>query len=535
MIAPQYPFREFKHEFHTIQELIDWAGHTYHDHDAFRFYQGVQIVSKTYGEFLLDVQCAGRFFATCCSPQDHIAIIGNTSYLWMVAWAGAVSAGFVAVPVDRLLSEDDIAFLLKQADVSVLVFDASCAGMIAAMQDKCPQINYICMNGQNLGNMSFDLGIQEQKNAEKPTWINKVLPQDVAEIVFTSGTTGSYKGCVLTHDNLAWNAMNGSSYVALTPEKKTLSILPIHHTLEITAGMLTPFCSGVTICINDSLRNIQRNLNVFHPECMIAVPMVVEMLYKSIWIAAKRSGKEKVLHMALKLSKFLQRLHIHIERKLFSTVLKELGGKLELLVVGGAYLKPSLVTDFSAMGITIVQGYGVTECGPVVACNTDRKWKADSVGQVVTGCKVKIAAGEIWVSGPIVMRGYYNDEASNREAFDGVWYKTGDLGRLDKNGYLYITGRKKNLIILSNGENVSPEELELRMMQIEGVSEVVVYAKENILTAEIFPEKNADPSKIKEGITALNRSLPEYKKVRKVIIRNEPFPKTTTQKIKRKN
>lgn len=299
MIAPQYPFHEFKHEFHTIQELIDWAGHTYHDHDAFRFYQGAQIVSKTYGEFLLDVQCAGRFFATCCSPQDHIAIVGNTSYLWMVAWAGAVSAGFVAVPVDRLLSEDDIAFLLKQADVSVLVFDASCVGMIAAMQDKCPQINYICMNGQNLGNMRFDMGIQEQKNAEKPTWINKVLPQDVAEIVFTSGTTGSYKGCVLTHDNLAWNAMNGSSYVALTPEKKTLSILPIHHTLEITAGMLTPFCSGVTICINDSLRNIQRNLNVFHPECMIAVPMVVEMLYKNIWITAKRFGKEKILHMAL--------------------------------------------------------------------------------------------------------------------------------------------------------------------------------------------------------------------------------------------
>lgn len=532
-MKPQYPFHEFKHEFHTIQELIDWAGHTYFDQDAFRYYQEKQIVSKTYGEFLTDVQCAGQFFASRCASQSHIAILGGTSYLWMTAWAGAVSAGFVAVPIDRLLRAEDIVLLLKKADVSTLVFDVHYSEQIARIQTCCPNIDYICMTGQDSEALSLEHGIQMQKRTGNAVWVGKVMPEDIAEIVFTSGTTGSYKGCVLTHDNLSWNAMNGSTYVELTPGKKTLSILPIHHTLEITAGMLTPFCSGVTICINDSLRHIQRNLNVFLPECMIAVPMVVETLYKNIWIAAKKSGREKVLRAALKLSKFLQHLHIHVERKLFSTVLKELGGNLELLVVGGAYLKPSLVTDFSAMGITIVQGYGVTECGPVVACNTDRKWKADSVGQVVTGCKVKIVDDEILVSGPIVMRGYYQDSEANMDAFDGEWYKTGDLGRLDKNGYLYLTGRKKNLIILSNGENVSPEELELKITQIDGVSEVVVSAKADMLVAEIFPEKNANSVKIEEEISTLNRFLPEYKKIRKVIIRNEPFPKTTTQKIKR--
>ncbi len=528
MITPQYPFYAFKHEFHTIRELINWAGHTYEGHDAFRFFQNGKVISKTYDEFLHDVQYAGQFFYQTFPSRSHIAVLGGTSYLWMAAWAGALTSGFVSVPIDRLLKADEIVSLLVRADVSALIFDENCTDMIDMIQSACPQLCCIPMTGGD--SESMEAYIQAERSVREPAWAGETSPQDVAEIVFTSGTTGSYKGCMLTQDNLSWNAMNGSSYVALTPEHKTLSILPIHHTLEITAGMLTPFCSGVTICINDSLRHFQRNLNVFHPECIIAVPMVVETLRKNIWMEARKTGQEKTLRFALRLSKTLQKLHIHVERKLFASVLDKLGGNLELLVVGGAYLDPDLVTEFSAMGITIVQGYGVTECGPVIACNTNRKLKVDSVGQAVTGCQLKIVDGEIRVTGPIVMKGYYKDDEANREAFDGEWYKTGDLGKLDGDGYLYLTGRKKNLIVLSSGENVSPEELEEKLLNIEGVEEVLVYAEDGFITAEIFAQQT---DSIQERMTALNRELPTYKRIQRVKFRDREFEKTTTQKIKR--
>lgn len=529
----KYPFHKVKHEVKTIQELLDWSGYTYASNDAYRFFEGNTICTKTYKELLQDVQFAGRYLKENFASASHIAVIGPTSYQWIVAWLSIVTTGLVAVPLDRLLQSDEILKLLRQADVSTLIFDNEQHLVAEAVHDACPEITCICMTEPFYGQDSFVAQLLIQRKLGEPLWSESVDSDTIAEIVFTSGTTGNYKGCVLTHKNLAWNAMNGSTYAALTPKDKTMSILPIHHTLEVTAGMLTPFCSGVTVCINDSLRHIQRNLNIFHPECMIAVPMVVEMLNKNIWITAKKTKQEQKLQFALKLSKCLQKLHIHIERQLFASVLDKLGGNLRLLVVGGAYLEPKLVENFSAMGITIVQGYGVTECGPVVACNTDRKWKADSVGQTVTGCKIKIVDGEIWVSGPIVMQGYYNDPQANRDAFEGEWYKTGDLGYMDKNGYLYLTGRKKNLIILSNGENVSPEELEQKLTEIPGICEVIVCAEKNTLTAEIYSEPGADINVIEQQIEGVNKTLPEYKNIRKVIFRDTPFPKTTTQKIKR--
>lgn len=529
----KYPFHKVKHEVKTIQELLDWSGYTYASNDAYRFFEGNTICAKTYKELLQDVQFAGRYLKKNFASASHIAVIGPTSYQWIVAWLSIVTTGLVAVPLDRLLQSGEILKLLRQADVSTLIFDNEQHLVAEAVHASCPEITCICMTEPFYGQDSFVAQLLIQRNLGEPSWFEAVDSDTIAEIVFTSGTTGNYKGCVLTHKNLAWNAMNGSTYAALTPKDKTMSILPIHHTLEVTAGMLTPFCSGVTVCINDSLRHIQRNLNIFHPECMIAVPMVVEMLNKNIWITAKKTKQEQKLQFALKLSKCLQKLHIHIERQLFASVLDKLGGNLRLLVVGGAYLEPKLVENFSAMGITIVQGYGVTECGPVVACNTDRKWKADSVGQTVTGCKTKIVDGEIWVSGPIVMQGYYNDPQANRDAFEGEWYKTGDLGYMDKNGYLYLTGRKKNLIILSNGENVSPEELEQKLTEIPEICEVIVRAEKNTLAAEIYSEPGADTNVIAQKIEDVNRTLPEYKNIRKVIFRDTPFPKTTTQKIKR--
>jgi long-chain acyl-CoA synthetase len=527
----KYPFYDIAYEFHTIPDLIIWAGKTYAEYDAFHYYEGNNITSKKYREFLSDVQCAAKFFLATMEKGSHVAIVGETSYAWIVAWAGAVFAGCVAVPIDRLLNVETAIALLEQVNASTLVFAPSHEEIEKAIKSRNLPINCICMesNHESSSTLHFDLS----DYLERDITLDRPNPEDIAEIVFTSGTTGKYKGCILTQNNLAWNVMNGSSYVKLDSGSKTMSILPIHHTLEMTAGILTPLCFGVTICINNNLRYIQKNLNRYHPECMIAVPMVVEMLYKNIWITAKKLGQQKKLKMAIAFSKLLQKLHIHVERRLFSSVLENLGSNLKLLVVGGAHLDPKYVTEFSAMGITIVQGYGVTECGPVVACNTDRKWNAASVGKVVTGCAVKIVDGEIWVNGPIVMKGYYDNDLENEAAFEDGWYKTGDLGWLDRHGYLYITGRKKNLITLSNGENVSPEELEEKIRSISGVAEVVVSEEKNQLKAEIFLEAGTEKDAVQQSVNIMNKSMPSYKAIRNVVFRDTPFPKTTTQKIKR--
>jgi long-chain acyl-CoA synthetase len=367
------------------------------------------------------------------------------------------------------------------------------------------------------------------------TWTGQPKEDDLAEIVFTSGTTGKSKGCMITHGNLAWNAMNGSSYTYLTTKDSTMSVLPINHTLEITAGILTPMCCGVTICINDSLKYLSRNLLLYQPQCMIVVPLIVETLHKNIWREIEKTGQHRKVRAAMKIARFLYQCHIDIRRKLFAGILEGLGGNLRLLVGGGAYIEPEIIKDFEAWGINIVQGYGITECAPVVACNTDRYKKYDSVGKIVTGCEVKIVEDEIRVKGPIVMKGYYKNPEATEEAFDGEWFKTGDLGYLDSDNYLYITGRKKNLIILPNGENVSPEELEQKIMRFPYVKEVVVSEKDGQIQAEVFLDKEVQDAeqKIKGDITLLNKSLPNYKKIARTVVREQEFEKTTTRKIKR--
>lgn len=238
----------------------------------------------------------------------------------------------------------------------------------------------------------------------------------------------------------------------------------------------------------------------------------------------------------MKIAWLLYKCRIDIRRKLFYQILEKLGGNLRIMVVGGAYIEPKLIKDFETWGITIVQGYGITECAPVISCNTDRYKKYDSVGKIVTGSSVKIVENEIWVQGPIVMKGYYNNPQETETVFADGWFKTGDLGYLDQEGFLYITGRKKNLIILPNGENVSPEELEQKVMRISYVKEVIVSQKDGQICAEVYLDKEVEveaENKIHSDIMLMNKSLPNYKKIGKVLIREEEFEKTTTRKIKR--
>ncbi len=532
----EYPFYEVEYEFKTVKDVVEVVLKTYQDNPVFRYKQGKEVKEKSKEEFVTDVRRLGQILHEMFPKGSHIALLGKTSYEWLSCYFAIMNSENVTVPLDKELSREDLLELIDFADTDCLIYDEEyldVADFVREVSEK--ERTFICMQENSQEKCLNEL---LEKYSDRVTWIGNPTKEDIAEIVFTSGTTGKSKGCILTHGNLAWNAMNGKSFAYLTPEDSALSILPINHALEIAAGIMTPFSSGVTICINDSLKYLAKNLLFYKPSAMVVVPLVMETLYKNIWREIEKQNKAKKARFAMKMAWVLYRCHIDVRRKLFGEILDKLGGNLHLLVVGGAYIEPSLIRDFETWGITVVQGYGITECGPVISCNTDRYRKFDSTGKVVTGCEVKLVEGEIWVKGPIVMQGYYKNPAATLEVFEDGWFKTGDLGQVDKEKFLYITGRKKNLIILPNGENVSPEELEQKILRVSYVKEVVVSEKAGLIQAEVVLDKEMEPEaeqKIDADIKALNKSFPTYKKIAKILVREQEFEKTTTRKIKRNN
>lgn len=530
----EYPFYAVEHEFTTVKDVVEVVLKTYQDNPVFRYKQGKEIKEKSKEQFVTDVRRLGQMFHEMFPKGSHIALVGKTSYEWLTSYFAIMNSENVTIPLDKELSREDLLELIDFADTDCLIYDKAYQDVADYIKEcSAKERMLICMQ-ECTNEKCLEELMKEYGKAD--SWIGNPDKDDVAEIVFTSGTTEKSKGCMITHGNLAWNAMNGKSFVYLTPQDSALSILPINHALEIAAGIMTPFSSGVTICINDSLKYLARNLQVYKPSAMVVVPLVMETLYKNIWREIEKQNKAKKVRLAMKVAWLLYRCHIDVRRKLFAQILDNLGGNLHLLVVGGAYIEPSLIKDFETWGITVVQGYGITECAPVISCTTDRYRKFDSAGKVVTGCEVKTVEDEIWVKGPITMKGYYKNPEATKEVFEDGWFKTGDLGRLDKDNFLYITGRKKNLIILPNGENVSPEELEQKILRIPYVKEVVVAEKAGLIQAEVFLDKEQEPGaelRIEEDIKVMNKTLPNYKKVAKVVVREKEFEKTTTRKIKR--
>lgn len=530
----QYPFYEILDEFVTVRDVVDVVLKTYQDNPVFRYKRGKEIEEKYKEEFVTDVKRIGQMLHAKFSKGSHIALLGKTSYEWLVCYFAIMNSENITIPLDKELPREDLCELIDFAETDCLIYDSDYLDVAEYITTSSKrELKCICMQSSCVDDYLWDM---VKVQGENVVWEGNPKGHDIAEIIFTSGTTGKSKGCMLTHENLAWNAMNGKSFVYLTTQDSVMSILPINHALEIAAGIMTQFCSGVTICINDSLKYLAKNLMVYQPSGMVVVPLVMETLYKNIWREIEKQKKENVIQTAMKIAWLLYKCRIDIRRKLFSQILEKLGGNLRIMVVGGAYIEPKLIKDFETWGITIVQGYGITECGPVISCNTDRYKKYDSVGKIVTGSDVKIVENEIWVKGPIVMKGYYNNPQATEEVFEDGWFKTGDLGYLDKDGFLYITGRKKNLIILPNGENVSPEELEQKIMRIPYVKEVIVSEKDGQICAELFLDKEVEAeaeTKIHNDIMVMNKSLPNYKKIGKVLVREEEFEKTTTRKIKR--
>ena len=503
-----------------------------------------------YGTALVELGCRG----------EKCAIIGGTSYGWAISYLTLMAISAVTVPCDKELSSEDLIANTEKAECKFVFYGEDIVDKIREMKKKMSGVTFVCINGKaDDGDMTLRVleahGHDLVENGDNSYFDYDLDPDKLASIVFTSGTTGKGKGVMLTQTNIVTN-MTQAYYTMRIPEK-TLCVLPLHHTYASTVLLVGHFGLGSEVYLSSGLKYFLKEMKEQQPTHLVLVPLFVETIYKRIWATAEKNGQDKILRALIKVSNGVRKVGLDARRLMFRSVLSTFGGKVDMIICGGAALNQSLIDTFEAMGITMLNGYGITECSPLISVNRNKYQKRGSVGMPLIGSEVKIDSpnedgeGEICVKSSSVMLGYYKEPEATAAVFDkDGFFHTGDLGKLDDEGWVYITGRIKNLIILSNGKNVYPEEIEAEIQGIYGVSEVVVYAgnskadpKKDVIVAEIYPDFEAlelrkieDVQKyFKDQIAALNKKMVSYKTIGHVKIRNTEFIKNTTKKITRFN
>jgi len=535
----------------------------YGDKALYIFKESGETQRVTYNEFWEMVRTFGSGLYQYGLNGKNIAVVGDTHPSWTAAFIATVSTGGVIVPLDKELDSDQMVEFMKIAECNALVYTASMNSKIEAIREELSFLDYlipVCTENSDKKILPFqtvaDSG-QEALESGSTAFADYKMDMDALSVIlFTSGTSGTSKGVMLSQGNLV-AAINASCNTMQHDRDDSLvSVLPIHHTYELTCGQFAASNLGITSYICDGLRYATRNFKDFKPTMLILVPLFLETVHKRIWEELKRKGMTKKVRAAMALSDSMLKMGIDMRPKMFSQITAAFGGNLKSIVCGGAPIDPKIIRDFYSFGITVLQGYGITECAPLVAVNRAGKVKFNTVGQSVPNCEVKIeplpesanGEGEILVKGDNVMLGYYKNEEANRAAFtDDGWFRTGDVGTIDKQGYITITGRLKNIIIASNGKNIYPEELEEKLNRISAVRECVVVGREEasgevVITAVIVPnyevlgEGTTDTAVsfiLKEAIAQINRGLPSYKHINHFEVRHEDFEKTLTKKIKR--
>lgn len=517
----------------------------------------------SYHRMRAEVDAIGTAFAELGIMDAGIAITGDVHPRFFATYYAATTGGGYAVPIDRDIHPDQTVNFIIRAEVKAVVYTKNQNKKIAEIADQLPDVKYFIpiQPGENFRFSDkvktieeiIELGQAALEKGNRSFVDHKIDMGKMSALLFTSGTTGTAKGVMLSHKNLTAAANASVLSMSYDMNNTFVSILPPHHSYEITCGEMAIQMLGAEILINDSLKHIMKNFAWYKPNALMLVPLIVETMHKKIWDEVKKRKMEKKLKFAMGLSNFLLFFGIDKRQKLFAQVTGAFGGNLKSIVCGGAPLSPQIIKDFYAFGITVLEGYGITECAPLVAVNSPGKVKFHSVGQPVKGCRVRIdkqdesdETGEICVSGDNVMMGYFKDPEATKEAFteDG-WFRTGDIGYIDNEGYIFITGRKKNVIILSNGKNVFPEELEEHIAPIPEILEAVVTVRETngepVLTAICVPNPDlvteTDDEKVyalmKSKIEEVNKTLPSYKKMLRVEVRREPFERNTAKKIMR--
>ncbi len=545
----------------TIKEMLKYAVDEAGDKVAFKFKDEnnkENVIEITYKQFVKDTEEVGTALSCLGMADKKVAIIGENSYKWLTVYLSMLKSLGVFVPIDRELPPQDIIKVLVHSDAEVLFYQDKYEDLIEEIKNQVPNIKFfIGLNRKNQeGNiLSYDEFKENgRKVLEQGSTIYTSMQDDVNNVkmlVYTSGTTGEPKGVMLTEHNLVSVVYYGLQVADVG--ETALSVLPYHHTYEAVAGILVQLHHHSTICINDSLKNVLKNINYFKPDFIYLVPAFTEVFYKNIWNTAAKTGKDKMLKKAIPLSNMLRKMGIDLRPKLFKSIHDALGGNLKEIVCGGAPIRSEIGKFFNDIGITLINGYGITECSPLVSVNRMKFNDSSTVGVILPCCEVKLenvnedGNGEICVKGDIVMKGYYKDKEKTDKVLKNGWCNTEDYGHINKKGQLIITGRKKNLIVLDNGKNIYPEEIENYILAIPYVKEAIVKSKKNnagqetSLVAEVFLNQEVvEDMKIenieqtlKNDIQTATEELPVYKKIADIEIRKEEFEKTTTNKIKR--
>lgn len=547
---------EPKNVKHILQMAVDEAG----DHIAYKYRGKDGIVDVTYRQFQNDTFYLGTALNSLGMAAGHIACAAENSYNWITVYLTALQSEGVFCPIDKELPDNDLITIVNHGDDDIIFCDNKREEAFRRIRDSIPNVKYfVCFDrdedeGEFLsyksliekGKTLYDEGDRTYCNMEtKDMYALKML-------IYTSGTTGLAKGVMLSEHNLISLVHYGLKLTTI--RDVGLSVLPYHHSYEAVAGILVAIHRKVTLCINDSLKRVAKNLALYKPGYMYVVPALLEVLYRRMQASIEEKGKTKTIKIAIKLSRFLRAIGIDIRRKLFAELHNALGGNLVKVVCGGAPLRAEVADFFEDIGILVTNGYGITECSPLVSVNTDFINDPKTVGFPMECVKVRIddpnedGEGEICVNGDIVMLGYYKNEEATAEVFtqDG-YFRTGDYGKLTKKGQILITGRKKNIIILGNGKNIYPEELEDYICGIPYVLENIVYGERDengsetalavqcVLDPEYLATGTIDElqAKLKHDIFIALEKLPTYKQINNVIIRETPFVKTTTNKIRR--
>lgn len=555
-----------------MRSLVEEAAQNFPESTAISYkenYWDKEVKKVKFPQWRDDVRNLGTALISHGLREQNIAIVGENSYGWCCSFFAVMATGSVTVPVDKELPVEDIDGIITATSCKAVIFGKASEAKIQEILDKgglksveilisvAPVNKLTGAGSRKLATLEEmqERGAQLFESGDNSYYDYKIDTNKLASIVFTSGTTGKGKGVMLSQANIGLDMTLGMYNFDIT--RKTLHVLPPHHTFGSTVNYVGHLSQGCEVYISSGIKHVSDEIREQQPTHLILVPAFLEVMNRKIWATARKEKKEGLLKCMMKVSDVLRKVGIDIRRKLFASVLSAFGGKLELIICGGAKLDEEIINTFDSLGITILNGYGITECSPLISANRNEYRKPGSVGTPILACRVKIddpdenGEGEICIKGPNVMLGYYNNPEATAEVFDNDgFFHTGDYGKLDEEGWIYITGRKKNLIILSNGKNVYPEEIEADLQKVEGVSEVVVYAGESrvqkdkiTIVAEIFPDADLLADKgitdlqgyFENQVKTLNAKMPPYKAVKRVKLRDSEFQKNTSRKITRFN
>ena len=553
-------------EFQNIKEIIYNSAKVYAENVAFvikhKNDKDITYEDITYKKLLEDINAFGTKLYEMGFKNKRIAVVGRNRYEWVVAHLANVLGGIVSVPLDKELQVDELESCLVRSKADVVVFDEKYIDNIKEIEkrENTNLKEFICMSKQDGYKDFWTLKEQGEKliSQKRRDFINARIDKDkMAILLFTSGTTSKSKAVMLSQKNIASNVYAMLLVEKFLPTDVNLAFLPFHHIFGSTE-MIVMLASGVKTAFPDGLRYVAQNLKEYKVSLFVGVPLLVEAIYKNIEKEVEKQGKTKLINTAKKISSFLLKLHIDVRKKLFKQVLDALGGHMRFIISGGAPLDKRVAKGFNDLGIELVQGYGLTETSPVIAAENYVKKKSGSIGFPMDNVEVEIVdkdengIGELRVKGPNVMLGYYENEEETQRVIRDGWLYTGDLGYFDEEGFLFLTGRKKDMIVLKNGKKVFPEELEILINRIDLVEECIVYGMPDekdkndvklsvkiVYNKEVAKEKYPDATEedlkkiIWEKIKEINKTFPPYKYIKNMILTDEELIKTTTKKVKR--